>query len=99
MKKNILEKIKMKIEKLNSDYSKQEISLNEYLIGIEKFNQLNNLISDKYNNFFLSINMDIACSILKDIGVADNELLETYNSIISEEMENQYYLYETSNKL
>lgn len=75
----LLEKIKEKLKKLENDSS--HYSDDEY----ERFKKLYRLINNNYGNFFSNIDINVAISILNDIGIIEGEL-ELYQKLLKEEI-------------
>ena len=91
--KKIEELVLKKIELLNNKKHQSEDSKKE----LEKFNVLYRLIVNQYEKFFEKINMEVAISILKDIGIPEDELLTTYKELMKEEIKQKYILLDLNN--
>lgn len=59
---------------------------------LSKFEALQRLISNQYNTFFNKIDINIAINILKDIGINQEEIYETYKKLLQEEIGKKYIL-------
>lgn len=85
-RKKIEKLLKEKIKSLEND--NKESNEKE----LKKFNALYRLITDQYNTFFNKLDINVALTILEDIGVEQEELQETYKRLMQEEIGQKYIL-------
>lgn len=90
--KKILNLLEEKIETLDSLIKSKKIQQEKYLYEREKLCKLYKLINDKYHNFFSEIAMQTAINILEDIGISQQESIEVYKKLITEDMDENYVL-------
>lgn len=90
--KKILNLLEQKIEFLDEQRKINSIVAEIYMIEREKFCKLYKLISNEYQNFFSEIDIEIAIAILQDIGIDENEVMNVYQNLISEDIEQCYVL-------
>ena len=58
----------------------------------DKFSALNRLFNNQYVSFIEKIELPVAISILKDIGVSEEEAMNTYIALLKERMSEKYIL-------
>ena len=59
---------------------------------LRTYQALQRLINNKYQSFFGKLNINVALAILEDIGVNKEELMETYQQLMKEEIKGKYKL-------
>ncbi len=90
----IISLIEKKKEILLMKKKYKTITETEYLNELDKFEKLQNLIADKYHNFFSDISFDVAVNILEDIGLEHNDAINSYVILIKEIKDSKYTLVE-----
>lgn len=90
----ILQLIESRINNLDNSAKNKSINEDVYLFEREKFCKLYKLISNKYQNFFSEVTMEIALEILQDVGISKSEVMSIYQKLIMEDIDSQYILYD-----
>ena len=90
--KKILNLLEQKIDFLDSQRKNDSIVAEIYMAEREKFCKLYKLISNEYQNFFSEVDMEIAIAILQDIGIDKQEVMNVYQNLIKEDIEQCYVL-------
>lgn len=57
---------------------------------VERLRKVQKFIGSKYQNFFENISMDLAISILRDVGVKEDDLVKIYVELMQEELDSKY---------